>query len=119
MAFSGASKFSESEHYFSTLSSLFTHPARSRILRKLIEAGNKGVPFNQITDDLPLHRNTISKHLEFLRKKKIIVSQNSGRTTMHYLHPQLGDSIYNITDMLFNISNFELMETLNDLSIEE
>ena len=63
MSYSRASEYTEPEQEIATLAKTIVHPARLRILQQL---SNKTLTLRQLTEDQPLPRPNIMRHLNVL-----------------------------------------------------
>ncbi|HOY12628.1 MAG TPA: winged helix-turn-helix domain-containing protein [Saprospiraceae bacterium] len=103
MAFSKANKFLPQEYHFALMGKIMCHPARIRILRRILEGGENGATFDTIKRDMPLKDSTLSHHFEFLRKNNIIKSINFGHSTKHSINPELDFTLYRIVQLILSV----------------
>ena len=93
MAYSRESEFLQSERLIANICKAFSHPARVRILCKLVSM-KKFTSHEELINDIPLAPTTVSQHLLKLRQLNIIRSQNSTKqnSTEHAINPQIAKS---------------------------
>ena len=119
MAFSKAHVFPKNEYHFALQCKLLSHPARIRILRRILENQKDGISFDKLVKGIPLSRNTISQHLQILRRKKIIVSKSTETSTIHFINAELDYTLFSLVDLILNIPAEENQHEINDFHLLE
>jgi len=93
MAFSRENEFLPAERLIANICKAFSHPARVRILCKLIH--KKGfTSHEELIRDIPLAPTTISQHISMLRHLNLIHSQNASKlnSTEHSINHKISKS---------------------------
>ena len=67
-----------------TFSSL-SDPTRRLLLDRLSERG--GMTLSDLSEDLPMTRQAVAKHLAVLEAAELVASERDGRCKRHYLNP--------------------------------
>ena len=60
-------------------------PTRRLLLDRLSEQG--GLTLSDLSEDLPMTRQAVAKHLAVLEAAELVASERDGRCKRHYLNP--------------------------------
>ena len=60
-------------------------PTRRLLLDRLSEEG--GLTLSELSEDLPMTRQAVSKHLAVLEAAELVAPERDGRCKRHYLNP--------------------------------
>ncbi|QZD86281.1 ArsR/SmtB family transcription factor [Qipengyuania psychrotolerans] len=60
-------------------------PTRRLLLDRLSAQG--GLTLSQLSDDLPMTRQAVAKHLAVLESAELVASERDGRCKRHYINP--------------------------------
>ncbi|MEZ5680018.1 MAG: metalloregulator ArsR/SmtB family transcription factor [Erythrobacter sp.] len=60
-------------------------PTRRLLLDRLSEEG--GLTLSDLSEDLPMTRQAVAKHLAVLEAAELVASERDGRCKRHYLNP--------------------------------
>ncbi|WP_324827990.1 ArsR/SmtB family transcription factor [Qipengyuania zhejiangensis] len=60
-------------------------PTRRLLLDRLSEEG--GLTLSDLSDNLPMTRQAVAKHLAVLESAELVASERDGRCKRHYLNP--------------------------------
>ncbi len=60
-------------------------PTRRFLLDRLSEEG--GLTLSDLSEDLPMTRQAVAKHLAVLESAELVASERDGRCKRHYLNP--------------------------------
>jgi DNA-binding transcriptional ArsR family regulator len=60
-------------------------PTRRLLLDRLSEEG--GLTLSDLSEDLPMTRQAVAKHLAVLESAELVASERDGRCKRHYLNP--------------------------------
>ena len=71
MAFSRSQEFRTNEQHTALICQALSHPARIRMISRLVNAQESSMDYASITADIPLNPSTISQHLKYLRSRNI------------------------------------------------
>ena len=77
--------FPENDQIASRIGRAFGHPARIKILRLLTKSNE--VSFSLISDTLPLSRQTVYQHLEYLMESGLVEGREDPPYTFYRLAP--------------------------------
>lgn len=72
MAFSKATDFDKDEIHAAHICLALSHPARVRLLKRIISNNGAPIDYHTMTKGFPIHYSTIAQHLQYLRKKGLI-----------------------------------------------
>ena len=65
--------------------SALSDPTRRLLLDRLSERG--GLTLSDLSEDLPMTRQAVAKHLAVLEAAELVASERDGRCKRHYLNP--------------------------------
>ena len=77
----------ELDEAVTALSSL-AQPARLRVFRLLVKAGDEGVCAGDLSRELDIPKNTLSFHLKELTGASLVTSERCGRSIIYRLHTE-------------------------------
>lgn len=86
MAYSSIKEFSKHEQHTSLICQALAHPARLRIVSRVGRAEGKMLNFQTLSTDLPLSAPTIKQHINYLRKRKVLILGKSGSDHVYKLN---------------------------------
>lgn len=101
MAYSSIREFSKHEQHTSIVCQALAHPARLRLVGRIARTENKMLDFKTLSIDLPLSAPTIKQHIDYLRKRKVIILAKNGSEYVYKLNshmPLLVNLVNNIID---------------------
>jgi len=89
MAYSSIREFTKQEQHTSILCQALAHPARLRIITKVGRAEGKMLDFQSIAADIPLSPPTVAQHINYLRKRKVLILGKSGAQHVYRLNTNM------------------------------
>lgn len=72
MAFSKLSEFKSNEQHTALICQALSHPARIRMVSRLVNSKNSTLDYDALVANIPLKSSTISQHISYLRKRGIV-----------------------------------------------
>lgn len=122
MAFSRSQEFRTNEQHTALICQALSHPARIRMISRLVNAQDSSLDYASITSDIPLNPSTISQHLKYLRNRNIIEHSYDDANYVYKLktdNPLLMDCINAIVAMSDHLSDQNLDKELVGLKGSE
>jgi len=122
MAFSRSQEFRTNEQHTALICQALSHPARIRMISRLVNAQDSSLDYASITSDIPLNSSTISQHLKYLRSRNIIEHSYDDANYVYKLktdNPLLMDCINAIVAMSDHLSDENLDKELDGLKGSE
>lgn len=122
MAFSRSQEFRTNEQHTALICQALSHPARIRMISRLVNAQDSSLDYPSITNDIPLNPSTISQHLKYLRSRNIIEHSYDDNNYIYKLktdNPLLMDCINAIVAMSDHLSDENLDKELDVLKGSE
>jgi len=118
MAFSRSQEFRTNEQHTALICQALSHPARIRMISRLVNSQDSQLDYATMTADIPLNPSTISQHIKYLRSRSIV---EYGRDESNYVYklktdnPFLMDCINAIVAMSDHLSDQNLDNELNGM----
>lgn len=98
MACSKAHRFDIDEYHFSLIANAFSHPARIRIIEKLVHSGE--CSFKQLRKGMVLSHNAVSQHLRSLREAQLIRIREECPYSYYRMNEDLGKTLLLVKQFL-------------------
>lgn len=98
MAFSKAILFKDAECYFSLLCKALAHPARIKLVQRLIH-GEK-LTVGQLASGLPLSSKTVSQHLKLLREFRILKAEDRYPNVFYSINKEMENTMIHMFHMV-------------------
>jgi|GEM_PF-3048195 len=120
MAYSSIKQFSKHEQHTSIICQALAHPARLRIVGRIGRSKDKMLDFQSLATDMPLSIPTIKQHVDYLRRRKVLILGKKGADHVYKLNtsmPFLLNCIDGIIDNHDLLSNSDIDNEIEEMGL--
>jgi DNA-binding transcriptional ArsR family regulator len=96
MAFSKAHEFEDAVQHFSLMCKSMAHPARAKIVLKLIALHCEKVKATELASGMPISLSTFSDHLKVLREMSIVNCEVQHPYVYYWMNSELVNTYFGI-----------------------
>ncbi len=115
MAFSRMKEFSYKEQHLAVICQALCHPARIRLIGRIINSDGQAIDFENLTKDIPLGDSTISQHLKYLRTKKLIMFGIKNGQSYYMLNDNMPNLVKSVTKVMSIMKKTSVLEVKSEV----